>query len=226
MPKKSWAIQLEDGTHTVDLDTRWASGKRIIRVDGQIVFESRSALMNTGGDDDFLIGTHQCILHSRTNGFTSNYDLSVDGRSIQTGQPVAKLQSIPRWVWIFVVACAAIPVVTLGGAIPALLGIGGAAACIVISRHPARSTRSKALWAVGITLLAWVLLIAFVSMVANGRTLLTLEPAFVAGIQVAGWTLFDLDAGQAKRADAVSRVGSGHAEAAYRQSLKIDQVRI
>ena len=54
MPKKSWMIQLEDGTHTVDLNTRWASGKRIIRVDGQIVFESRSALMNTGGDDDFI----------------------------------------------------------------------------------------------------------------------------------------------------------------------------
>ncbi len=174
MPKKSWMIQLEDGTHLVELDQRWVSGKRIIRVDGQVVLESKSAPMNTGNDDEFLIGLHKCILHSRTNGFTSNYDLSVDGRSIQTGLPVAKLQPIPKWVWIFVVACAAIPVVTLGGAIPALLGIGGAAACVVISRHPTRSTRAKTLWAAGITALSWALLIVFVSTVTGGRTLLTL----------------------------------------------------
>jgi hypothetical protein len=179
MPKKSWTIQLEDGTHTVELDQRWTTGKRIIRVDGQLALESKPALVNSGSDDEFRISTHECILHSRTNGFTSNYDLSVDGRSIHTGQPVAKLQPVPKWVWIFVVICAAIPVLTLGGAIPAVLGIGGAVACVVISRRPTRSIRAKVSWLVGITALVWVLFIVFITTVAGGRTLLTLgQPAW------------------------------------------------
>ena len=33
---------------------------------------------------------------------------------------------IPPWVWVFVVACGAIPVVALGGAVPMALGFGGA----------------------------------------------------------------------------------------------------
>jgi Fas apoptotic inhibitory molecule (FAIM1) len=174
MPKKSWTIQLEDGNHLIDLDKRWASGKRVIRVDDRIVFESKLAWMNTGNDDEFRVGLHECVLHSRTNGFTASYDLSVDGRSVHTGQPMTKLQSMPKWVWIFIVACMVIPVVTLGGALPVLLGLGGAWGCVVISRHPTRSTRAKAAWAAGITVVAWALLIAFVATVTVGRTLLTL----------------------------------------------------
>jgi hypothetical protein len=116
MPKKSWTVQLEDGMHTVELDKRWASGKRVIRVDGQIVFESKLAWMNTGNDDEFRVGLHECVLHSRTNVFTGSYDLSIDGRSVVTGQPMTKLQPMPKWVWIFIVACGIIPILTLGGA--------------------------------------------------------------------------------------------------------------
>jgi hypothetical protein len=174
MPKKSWTIQLEDGTHTVELDKRWASGKRIIRVDGQIVFESKLAWMNTGNDDEFRVGLHECVLHSRTNGFTGSYDLSIDGRSVVTGQPMTKLQPMPKWVWLFIVACGIIPILTLGGAIPVAIGLGGSWGCVVVSRHPTRSTRAKALWAAGITLVAWALLIAFVVTLTGERTLLTL----------------------------------------------------
>jgi hypothetical protein len=172
MSKTSWTIQLEDGTHTVELDKRWAGGKRVIRVDGQIVRESKTVWLDTGSDDDFQLGSHACVLHRRTNGFTSNYDLSLDGRSVQTGLPVARLQDTPKWMWFFVVACGIIPLLTLGGAIPFLLGFGGAVACVVVGRHPTRSTRLKAVLAGGITIFAWLLLIAFVATVTGGRTLL------------------------------------------------------
>jgi hypothetical protein len=174
MPKKSWTVQLEDGTHTVELDKRWASGKRIIRVDGQIVSESKVVWMDTGSDDEFWIGGHDCVIHRRTNGFTGSYDLSIDGHSVHTGQPVAKLRAMPKWAWIFIVACGIIPLLTLGGAVPVLIGLGGAWGCVVVSRHPTRSTRAKAVWATGITLVAWALPIVFVVTVTGGRTLLTL----------------------------------------------------
>ncbi len=174
MAKKTWTIQLEDGTHLIEFDKRWASGKRTIRVDSQIVLESKPAWIDTGSDDEFRIGNHECAVHVRTNGFTGSYDLSVDGHSVQTGRPVAKLQPMPKWVWVFIVACVAVPVVTLGGAIPALLGIGGAWICVVLSRLHTRSTTTKILLAVVTTAVTWALLIAFISTVAGGRTLLTL----------------------------------------------------
>jgi hypothetical protein len=174
MAKKTWNIQLEDGTHTVELDKKWLSGKRTLRVDGQIVATGKSTWAYTGSDDAFQIAAHEGVVHSRTNGFTSNYDLSIDGRSVQTGQPTAPLQTIPKWAWIFVVACVVMPIITLGGAIPALLGIGGAFGCVIISRHPTRSRRAKIMWSLGVTVLCWGLFIAFITIVAGGRTLLTL----------------------------------------------------
>jgi len=175
MPTRSWTVQLEDGTHTVELDKRWASGKRIVRVDGQIVLESERVWMDTGSDDEFQLGSHDCVVHRRTNGLTGSYDLSIDGRSVQTGKSVAKLHDMPKWMWIFIVACGIIPVLTLGGVIPLLIGLGGASGCVAVSRHPTRSTRAKAVWAVGITVVAWVLLIAFLVTLAGGRALLTLD---------------------------------------------------
>ena len=41
---------------------------------------------------------------------------------------------LPPWAWIFVVACMALPVVNLGGAIPTGLGFGGATACANVAK--------------------------------------------------------------------------------------------
>ena len=84
------------------------------------------------------------------------------------------MQPMPKWAWAFIAACVAIPIVTLGGAIPVLLGIGGAWACAAFSRHPTRTTGAKILLATGTTVLTWALLFAFIATVAGGRTLLTM----------------------------------------------------
>jgi hypothetical protein len=51
-------------------------------------------------------------------------------------KPKPKNPPIPAWAWIFAVLCAAIPLVTLGGAIPAGIGFGGAGGCIGLARNP------------------------------------------------------------------------------------------
>ena len=170
--KKTWTVQLEDGSHTVELSRSVWSGKRIVRVDGQTVFENRPRL-DTGRDDAFQIGSHAAVLHSRTNGFTYNFDLSIDGRSVTTGQPVAALLPMPKWAWLYVIVCAVIPVLTLGGAVPVLIGIGGAVGCISVTRSSTRSNRAKVAWSIGITVAAWAAFLVFIGAVAGGLTLLS-----------------------------------------------------
>jgi len=46
---------------------------------------------------------------------------------------------IPWWAWLFAAGCIAIPVITIGGAIPGALGAGGAAGCVGVARLPGRS---------------------------------------------------------------------------------------
>lgn len=179
MPKKSWTVQLEDGTHAVEMEHNLFSNQRTIRVDGEIVEQGKFSTFDFGGDYPFLIGERQAVLHMRMNGVWYKYDVSLGGFSVQTGKPVWPMQPMPRWSWIFVVACFLIPVITLGGLIPVLIGAGGAYVCAVAGRSATRTTPTKVALSVGTTLLSWVLLIAFLSTVTGGRTLLTLgQPAW------------------------------------------------
>ena len=174
MPKKSWTVQLEDGTHTVEMEHNLLSSRRTIRVDGQVVEQGKFSVVDFGGDYPFPIGERQAVLHMRMNGVWYKYDVSVGGFSVQTGKPVWPMQPMPRWSWIFVVACILIPVITLGGLVPILIGAGGAYVCAVIGRSPTRTKPAKIGISVGATVLSWALLIAFISTVTGGRTLLTL----------------------------------------------------
>jgi hypothetical protein len=74
--------------------------------------------------------------------------------------------AIPWWAWGFAVACAIIPILTLGGAIPGAIGVGGAAACIAAARDSARSTVTRLIVCCGITAVCWGLFLALLGGVA------------------------------------------------------------
>lgn len=102
MAKKLWQIELEDSKYEIELEHGYFSGKRKISVDGKVVFNSANLLdllSDTGGVHKFDINSHSCAVIIRTNGFTFNYDLAVDGKSITTGQPLDSIMPVPRWVW-------------------------------------------------------------------------------------------------------------------------------
>jgi hypothetical protein len=63
---------------------------------------------------------------------------------------------VPWWGWLFVVACGAIPIVTMGGALPGALGFGAAAACAGISKRPDWPIAGRVAACAGITVAAWV----------------------------------------------------------------------
>lgn len=62
----------------------------------------------------------------------------------------------PGWAWVFAVACGIIPVLTLGGAIPAAIGIGGASACMGIAASPTMSVPARVGACVAVTIGCWV----------------------------------------------------------------------
>jgi len=176
--KKLWTIELVDGKHTVELQRSWFTGRHRLQVDDSPVELQRPRFFDLGGDHPFSIGGHAGVLHIRTNGLTFSYDLSIDNRSAQTGQAVAPLAPIPKWAWLFVALCVAVPLVTLGGAVPALVGALGAVACTAIARNATRSTLTRVALNVGVTALTWVATVLFVGAITGSLPqLITNRPA-------------------------------------------------
>lgn len=68
----------------------------------------------------------------------------------QGSQPKA-----PGWAWAFILTCGAIPIVSLGGVIPAMLGAAGAAACYGLARDGVGPVHRRVLWCSLVTLGAW-----------------------------------------------------------------------
>src|SRR5512137_1009455 len=67
----------------------------------------------------------------------------------------AAFSSLPKWLWPFVAACLAIPLVSVSGPLPALIGIGSAIACAQLARNKARSVTLRVLFCLASTTLAW-----------------------------------------------------------------------
>ena len=85
-------------------------------------------------------------------------DIAINGVFVQSGKKYVKR---PAWAIVFAILCIAIPVVSLGGAIPALIGFGGAAFCISISKSTL-STAVRVLFCTLLTLGAWLLWLLFI----------------------------------------------------------------
>ena len=63
----------------------------------------------------------------------------------------------PRWAWIFMILCVLIPIVSMGGAIPGALGIGGAAACANLAASKKMKKAARVISCIELTVLCWEL---------------------------------------------------------------------
>lgn len=68
---------------------------------------------------------------------------------------------IPKWAWFFAGACFIIPVVTLGGAIPAAIGGFSGAAVLAIARQSTKPKRQRMIHCGVITGSAWTVFVVF-----------------------------------------------------------------
>ena len=65
----------------------------------------------------------------------------------------------PQFGYFFAALCVAIPFITLGGAIPAVLGFGGSGACLGVARSRSVAFSLRFIVCLGITVVCWLLLV-------------------------------------------------------------------
>lgn len=91
-------------------------------------------------------------------------DIVVDGVCIRSGK---KYIARPAWSIVFAVICLLIPVVSLGGAIPFLIGFAGAAICISAARTTLPTAVRVGLCVI-ITALVWGLFVFLLYLAQGG----------------------------------------------------------
>lgn len=78
---KTWTIELDGKRHTIDLVHGFWSGRRIVRIDGNLIHDSRKFL-DTGSEHRFDVDGHACILKIRNSPFHYDYELFIDGKMV------------------------------------------------------------------------------------------------------------------------------------------------
>jgi hypothetical protein len=108
--------------------------------------------------------TVELVYHMVGGRLNREFRLEVKG---QEAPPPAPL---PAWVWVFVVACAAIPVVSLGGAVPAVLGVLGAGGCVSTAKAKGLPLVARLGICLAITVACWIGFIVLISSIVRARS--------------------------------------------------------
>lgn len=160
---KPISLSVENG-HNVDV-TRKGS-KYIVKIDGNDyqTFKLGTASSLLGANEDFPITVDgvDYILAVRGN----QLRLANEGKYIDSGEEFVPQKPFPKWFFVFAVLNIAIPVISLGGALNALIGFGGAALCATVTNGKIKSTPVKVLLCTLITVAAWILWIVLIGAVA------------------------------------------------------------
>jgi predicted Zn-dependent protease len=168
--RKRWTVDLEDAVHTVEFSDGYWTGKRTIQVDGLPIVQERKFLRLQPFDTPFNLVGHNCAIRTSTNGFTYSYDLIVDGRSLATGSVARPPSPIPKWTWLFIIACGAL--IGVGGLIGGLIGGLGAIGCGRIARDRELGPILRPVLCGMVTTLAWGSYAVLSVLLLSGGTLL------------------------------------------------------
>jgi hypothetical protein len=128
----SWNVTT-DKPHIVEADISPVSSRETVAVNGVVVSNAHSMKFRNRHEVPLGPGSSGTVEISSTWYGFPRCRLVVDGLEIPPSHGASPGSSapreLPRWSWIFFVLCGAIPVITLGGVIPVLIGVGGIAAC-------------------------------------------------------------------------------------------------
>jgi len=98
--------------------------------------------------------------------FGPQLHLRIDGKPVPGSQAVP----LPKWSYLFIAACIAIPVISLGGAIPAALGFGGAGGIAAVARDASKSWQLRLGLSGAICGICWILFALFVILFSGLRS--------------------------------------------------------
>jgi hypothetical protein len=86
---------------------------------------------------------------------SDNYCVSCRGSFSASHQTDAKAAT-PPWAYVFAALCVAIPLVTLGGCVPSVIGFGGSGACLTVARSKSTAAPLRFVVCMGITVICWL----------------------------------------------------------------------
>lgn len=167
MPSQSYA--LGPGLPK-QLELSWSIGWRdlVVRFDGLEVGRL------DGGYDEVRLGKKlslpsgstlhvQLVRERGAFGYVEELHVYVDGKPVAGSAAIP----IPSWGYLFVVASVLVPVVSLGGAIPCVLGFGGAGTCAKLARDTSRPVATRVLLCAAMTVGVWGVFGALASVAAS-----------------------------------------------------------
>jgi len=156
---KSWVLTVEEKVFNIEYNPKSLSGRNKVMVNGspeKLKFTFMTGF--AGLDQELYLGgkvAHFVLKNGKA-------DLAIDGYFLDSKEAYIPLPGVPKWVWLFVVACIGIPVYTLGGAVPVLIAMGAIAVCVKISISTKLNTIIKALLCTVVTGAAWGFIYIFV----------------------------------------------------------------
>ena len=156
------AAEIEIGNvekHKIRYEKNTITGADKAFVDGKFVKERKICLSQKFSFEVGVGEKHQVTVHYGIKEMLRMQPrFEIDG---QNQQP-AESNPIPQWGWIFLVACGIIPVLTMGGAVPAAIGFAGVLPCLTVLRDKKMVNGKKGLFCSGITFMVWILFLIFI----------------------------------------------------------------
>jgi hypothetical protein len=153
MPTQNWLIDIPTGQHAIRLVRSDLTGWTDVFVNGEKLVKSQLERRRRGRELVFEKDDVRYVATLKSSFASGSFELNVNGNNVLTDNPVPPL---PKWSWIFIAACVAIPIVSLGGAIPAAVGVGGAYAVSAIARDSSMSVAERAVISLGIVVACWI----------------------------------------------------------------------
>jgi hypothetical protein len=176
--QESFTVQGRDGDYRVlvEITSGAFSNKLIVNVGGRFILEEKITNFKSRGGVSFTVGDKSLELRWLWNVIIGQAESIV---CLDTDEQILWMYKtdraaktdvyakMPAWAWLFVLACAAIPVLSLGGALPVLIGFVSGFTCYNISLNPKQSTITKVAMCFGTTALAWASLIGLALVIAR-----------------------------------------------------------
>jgi len=166
MTKHSWKFELGGKKYEVIFQVKYKGA--FVTINGKEEKLEKGAFERAFNPEyNFTIAGKPARIYSQRGTFKAKFDLVVDGKSVSTGESVRDSLPIPRWAWALVAACIAIPVISLGGALPTGIAFGASAAIISYSKKPDVTTTKRLAVCAGILGVAWTLFLLTILLVLS-----------------------------------------------------------
>lgn len=155
-------VSIDNNKYNIEYKRNMWTGKEILVINGEeIQLPKKSFRAFTGIDVPVVLGNNKCRFVS----IGSKIDIAHDGKYLISGNKYIGLNPISWWCWIFITLCLAIPVISLGGALPAVIAVMGVMGCTRINVGD-KSTILKVTLCFLVTVMCWITFLLLLSILS------------------------------------------------------------